>query len=137
MGQLITRGNFWDYLDTLPMQTSKMTEKQLLSVKQAHSDTIVSLGHSNCLYVDDIWFENNMGIKKELRWIKTLTEDFTEKNYSVDVKAMSTKWLFKDTGHELLTKVFNHPQFSIYDVDALQMIIEFLYNGHKEILWNE
>jgi hypothetical protein len=137
MGELISKGNFWAYLDTLPMQSTKMTEKQLLTVKEDHSDTIVSIGHSNCLYVDDIWFKKNMGIDKQQRLMNKALKESTEKTYSVEVKAMSTKWLFNDTGHEFLTKVFNHHQMNIYDVDALQMIIEFFYDGHKNILMDE
>lgn len=41
-----------------------MTEKQILTVSESQSQAIVSMGGSNCLYIDDHWFKEKMNEDK-------------------------------------------------------------------------
>ena len=82
--KLIVFQNIKPYIDNLPNTTNQMMKKQVLKIKNAHSDEIISMTQSNSIYVDNVFYQEKM---------KERLYDSKCSSFPVRVSAMKIDWM--------------------------------------------
>ena len=130
---LTSRESFWNYIKELTYQTVNMENKQNLKVDSTFSPLIVSMGASNCNYMDQQQFKT------------ILNEQIDDKDcnyYPVKVKCLRIDWILNHTddeeieyGKEFLGSILTNESLDHYSIETCQMIIEFLFNKFQKYIY--
>jgi hypothetical protein len=101
-----------------------MSEKQILKVKSADYERIVRVTDSPGVYIDDRFYHDHMG------------EDTTEKqSFPVNVVAMRIDWILnRPEGRKFLQTILQSNKMDLYEVQSLQMLIEYLFKQYKQVI---
>ena len=76
-------------------------------------------------HVDNQFYQKNMNEDTE-------KEDF--KNYPVKITAIKINWILSDQGEKYLNAIDNSGNLDLYDNEANQTIIEYLYIQHQSFI---
>jgi hypothetical protein len=103
-------------MSSLPVQTESMSNKKILRVHGRLNDKIVCMAYSPSLFVDDMFYKQQMGEKSDAP------------SNPVKIVGLKIGWILtRPEGKKFLFDIQNSKNLEIYDNEALQMIIEFFY----------
>ena len=112
-------------MQNLLIYTAEMKTIQSMNIGFNHSDNIVAITSSPTLIIDSDFLNEKMGQNPRL------------KSCPVKVMAVRADWIFQEgQGKRFLKTVVAAGDMDIYKIEAIQMIIEFLFMKMKRIqLW--
>jgi hypothetical protein len=92
------------------------------------NDSIVALATSNTAYIDDDFYKEKFGEN---------LKDEQKKAFPVNIVSMKINWIISTKeGKEFLWAILQSERLEYYEIQALQIIIEFLYQKSKSLLLN-
>ena len=107
-----------------------MAKKQVLKISSPHSDEIIKMTASNSIYVDNNFYKQKM---------KERLDDPDCSSFPVRVTALRMGWILKSEdgidGHYFLSEILKNEDLNFYNIQSLRMIIEFLYNKIKKVIF--
>ena len=101
-----------------------MKKKQILKISSPLNDRIIAMTSSSAVYVDQQFFTNNMN------------ESPDNQSYPVNVVGFRVGWILKEpVGKKFLFAILNQNNLDLYKIESLQMIVEFLFQKIKVIIF--
>jgi hypothetical protein len=92
------------------------------------NDSIVALATSNTAYIDDDFYKEKFGEN---------LKDEQKKAFPVNIVSMKINWIIStQEGKDFLWAILQSERLEYYEIQALQIIIEFLYQKSKSLLLN-
>jgi len=123
---LIDYTGFADYLAELPFQTTQMLSKQTLRVEEAYEEKIVAIKEAPCSYIDEAYYSSFMG--------ESTDQELQYRSYPVKVVALRMQWILQQAGERFLHGILRSENLDLYEIETLQIIIEFLYFEYKKVI---
>jgi len=102
-----------------------MADKVTLQVQEMENDKIAKIVLRSSSHVDNRFFSEIMDEN---------TENLDFKNYPVKILAIKINWILSDQGEAYLNAINNSENLDLYDNEANQTIIEYLYIQHVSFI---
>ena len=117
---LVDYSGFIDYLYEQTFQTQQMQHKQILRVYQPQNEYIIAVSSSTSSYVDDVFYREQFSEDKEYQ------------SFPIKMVALEIGWIINQPeGVNFLNAVAYSDRIDLYDLDAIQIMIEFMYIKFK------
>lgn len=101
-----------------------MKKKQILKIASPLNDRIIAMTSSPAIYVDQQFFRNCMNEKQG------------NQSYPVNVVGFRIGWILREpVGKKFLFSILNQNNLELYKIETLQMIVEFLFQKIKIIIF--
>ena len=128
---MVENNNFKTYLSQLNDQSEQMKNKHVLRINQPFSKDIIAIADASSQFIDDLFFQNKMGEKKEKE--QMALHDVV--SYPVKIVCLRVGWIIYDEkinsmsrdGHKFLQSIVKSKDLDFFELKPLQILIEFLY----------
>jgi hypothetical protein len=102
-----------------------MSQKKVLRVKEPFNDSIIAISSSSTAYIDEDFYYKEFGDKQNADY----------KAYPVNIVSLKINWIISTPeGKEFLQSIHQSERLDFYEIQTLQIIIEFLYKKCKVII---
>lgn len=132
--KLVECDDFCMYMKELPFQTVQMLNKQTLRVADKFNDQIVAIDRNSSSYCDGYYYRKTMSERQPDDEGNRFTRQ-PIKNFPVSIWAFKVQWILNtDEGKYFLEKILKSEKIELYDIPAIEVIIEFLYMHYKRVV---